>query len=705
MKKKTNKEFIAELQKKNASIIPVDTYVNSSTKIGFRCIVCGNEWKASPGKILSGRGCPKCSRKQVASKRRYTKEEYVRKLRTVNPFIEVLGDYINSQNKIKVHCQKCDNTWDVVPSSLLHGTGCPRCKKRYRRTSEDYAAEVHRISPHISILDEYKNAHTKIRAKCNRCGKEWRVEANSLLKGGDCPYCTHAQTSVVEQIIYIAFVSALGDNEVINRDKSAIGKELDVYVPKLKLAIEYGAWYWHEKRLKSDLHKKQLCNECGIRLISIYEGCPQNIIPTNMDDVLCYTTVLSQEKDFETIRDVVLLLCKEYGLNKSEIEHQWTSIISKGKTESRKKDSAQFAKELSKNNPNITYLGEYSGAKESVFVECKICGTQWHASSAYDLLHGHGCPICAKEKRSASQWINKDIYHSRVGTINPHIKLLEDYKGPRCKISCLCTKCGFQWKAAPQSILYKRINCPKCSPNTKISDHQYAIKFAKKNPNLIKLGSYINSRTPIEVECGLCHYVWQESPKALLNGNGCPKCNHRVKISSQEFLQKVSSKNNAVEVLEEYSNRKTKIRCQCKNCGHVWKGIPNNLIRGAGCPKCAGTLRLSNDEFRLRLSMICPDIEVQGDYVNNRVKVKCYCRKCNNTWMAMPHNLLNGHGCPVCKGINAKIRRQRRIRCVETNEVYESIKEAKQVTGISSISDCLRNRISCAGGFHWEYLD
>lgn len=160
-----------------------------------------------------------------------------------------------------------------------------------------------------------------------------------------------------------------------------------------------------------------------------------------------------------------------------------------------------------------------------------------------------------------------------------------------------------------------------------------------------------------------------------------------------------------LEVLEEYSNRKTKIRCQCKNCGHVWMVIPNNLMRGAGCPKCAGTLRLSNDEFRLRLSMICPDIEVQGDYVNNRVKVKCYCRKCNNTWMAMPHNLLNGHGCPVCKGINAKIRRQRRIRCVETNEVYESIKEAKKVTGISSISDCLRNRISCAGGFHWEYVD
>lgn len=51
-------------------------------------------------------------------------------------------------------------------------------------------------------------------------------------------------------------------------------KELDIYIPKYKLAIEYCGLYWHSDKHKIPLyhqHKLDQCNKMGIRLITIFE--------------------------------------------------------------------------------------------------------------------------------------------------------------------------------------------------------------------------------------------------------------------------------------------------------------------------------------------------------------------------------------------------------------------------------------------------
>ncbi len=50
--------------------------------------------------------------------------------------------------------------------------------------------------------------------------------------------------------------------------------ELDIYIPNLKLAIEFCGLYWHsdvKKDKRYHLNKLKLCNEKGIRLITIFE--------------------------------------------------------------------------------------------------------------------------------------------------------------------------------------------------------------------------------------------------------------------------------------------------------------------------------------------------------------------------------------------------------------------------------------------------
>lgn len=65
--------------------------------------------------------------------------------------------------------------------------------------------------------------------------------------------------------------------EYVSNDRSVIHpKELDIYIPGAKLAIEYCGLYWHSDihdRIDRNYHKNKLdlCNAIGIRLITIFE--------------------------------------------------------------------------------------------------------------------------------------------------------------------------------------------------------------------------------------------------------------------------------------------------------------------------------------------------------------------------------------------------------------------------------------------------
>lgn len=54
----------------------------------------------------------------------------------------------------------------------------------------------------------------------------------------------------------------------------------------------------------------------------------------------------------------------------------------------------------------------------------------------------------------------------------------------------------------------------------------------------------------------------------------------------------------------------------------------------------------------------------------------------------------------------SKVPQNKPVRCIETNIVYKSQKEASRQTGIhkSSISDCCKGKRRTAGGYHWEYV-
>ena len=128
-----------------------------------------------------------------------------------------------------------------------------------------------------------------------------------------------------------------------------------------------------------------------------------------------------------------------------------------------------------------------------------------------------------------------------------------------------------------------------------------------------------------------------------------------MKVTHEEFLQRLSVKNPDIEPLEEYKRSRDNIMCRCKICGHEWPVRPGNLLSGKGCKPCAirrNTARQtkSHETFVAEVAIKNPDVEVLGTYKKCDEKILFRCRKCSFEWPATPNTILQGHGCHACGG-------------------------------------------------------
>lgn len=54
-------------------------------------------------------------------------DQFVERLHAIHPNIEVVGKYVNVNTRVRVRCNVCGRVWDALPASLLAGDGCRTC--------------------------------------------------------------------------------------------------------------------------------------------------------------------------------------------------------------------------------------------------------------------------------------------------------------------------------------------------------------------------------------------------------------------------------------------------------------------------------------------------------------------------------------------------------------------------------------------------
>ena len=273
--RKTTEEYKKEIE--NLDVVCLEEYINANTKILHKCKNCGNTWKVTPNIVLSGYGCPICSRKSASKKLRKTTEQYKKELESFD--IICLEEYTNNKTKILHKCKKCGYEWKILPNAILNGNGCPKCAGNKKKTTEEYKKEIENLD--VICLEEYINARTKILHRCKKCGYEWKILPRDILSGYGCPHCNFSHgEKAIEKFLIESNVSFNPQKWFSDcRDKMPL--PFDFYLPELNVAIEYqGIQHYKaiekfggEKRLHLQRHhdwlKRKYCEKKGINLITI----------------------------------------------------------------------------------------------------------------------------------------------------------------------------------------------------------------------------------------------------------------------------------------------------------------------------------------------------------------------------------------------------------------------------------------------------
>lgn len=120
----------------------------------------------------------------------------------------------------------------------------------------------------------------RIKVECGN-GHVFVTTIRYLLEGHGCKICSSQAINKPE--MKIAEYLGLFGYEITIRDKRILkGKELDMYIPKLNLAIEYTGIRWHSAEMSGSkrgplsqhhLQEKMfMCRDVGVRLITILES-------------------------------------------------------------------------------------------------------------------------------------------------------------------------------------------------------------------------------------------------------------------------------------------------------------------------------------------------------------------------------------------------------------------------------------------------
>ena len=271
---KSNDKFISEAQ-----MIHYDKYdyskveyVNAYTKVCIICPIHGEFWQ-TPHNHLQGQGCPKCSPTLKLNKDVFI-ENSNKKHNGKYDYSKV--KYINNRTKVCIICTEHGEFWQT-PSNHMYGYGCAKCANSLNAENHTSNTDIFIEKAKLMHLNKYDyskvkyiNNRTKVCIICPEHGEFWQTPDAHLSNKG-CPKCGRVMSNPEDEIVNVLdkFCSQQRNHTILK------GKELDIFIPSLKIGIEYNGLRWHSEEFGKDhryhLDKLNKCNEQGIKLIQIFE--------------------------------------------------------------------------------------------------------------------------------------------------------------------------------------------------------------------------------------------------------------------------------------------------------------------------------------------------------------------------------------------------------------------------------------------------
>lgn len=387
---------------RNNGLTPMDVLPNSNKMVWWKCSK-GHEWYARINGRSGENGCPYCSGRYAIKGKN--------DLQTVNPTLAKEWNYDknngltpmdvlpNSNKKVWWICNK-GHEWQSTIANRNNGNGCPYCAGQYIIKGEN---DLQSVNPNLANEWNYKknngllpqdmmsNSNKMVWWICSK-GHEWQSTIANRNKGNGCPVCNSERKTSFPEYALVYYLQQSG-LEVVHSYRGK-GYELDIYIPSLKIAIEYDGYYWHKHRTKKDLEKNYKCKKDGIKLYRIREG----MSPLN-DSSIDYVVLENQKnlsKVLEEILSEIIGTCVNIDIETDAVAIESLRVFTE-KENSLLFSNSGVAKEWNyEKNGNLKPEHFAPNSHKKVWWKCDK-GHEWQAAIV-NRNKGRKCPYCSGKK-------------------------------------------------------------------------------------------------------------------------------------------------------------------------------------------------------------------------------------------------------------------------------------------------------------------
>lgn len=478
---------------------------SSTKKIWWKC-KNGHSYYTSIGSRtrINGTGCPYCAGQKILPGYNDLQTRYpqVAKDWDFEKNYPLKPDEImpGSDKKVWWKCKKGHSYFKAPNSRTNLGTGCPICANKEVLVGYNDLATINPgiLSKWNYERNEVDGVHPtsvtpvsgkKVWWKCEK-GHEWKATIAHIAYGRGCPICnTGKQTSFPEQAI-LYYISKI-DNSCKSRYKINGRKELDIYMPKLKVGIEYDGYRWHQSDNKqiTDIEKQSFWNNLGVRIIRIKEQSRRNTQLKDGDWLTVKDEYYLNDEDYPALSEVINDIIKELydktitiNIDKDRNRIYKNYLFKETENSLANNEKTMKFYDWEKNlNIKPEYITRSSGKK--LWWKCDK-GHSFQAT-VHSIDNGKYCPICRKEVAKKNGLIPLDDKY--IGTL----KYSENIKS-----------------------LLKEF--PKIS-----KEWNYEKNYPVKPENIVS-----RSHKKFWWKCSKCGYEWQATPLVRVRGSGCQKCGY-----------------------------------------------------------------------------------------------------------------------------------------------------------------------------------
>lgn len=213
--------------------------------------------------------------------------------KTKKTFIDKFG--VDNPNKVKeisskrIESFKKSSYKETYKNTSLkrYGTEHPWKNKDIHKKTIDYFYKDYRdrinsmINSDVSFIDFEKNISTNLKFQCHKCNSDFKILPYQFYYRimNMCSLCTKCypigDSNSISQSDLFDFIRKNYTGIILENAKDIISPyEIDIYIPELKLGIEFNGTYWHSSRFKNKeyhLNKYNASIENNITLITIWE--------------------------------------------------------------------------------------------------------------------------------------------------------------------------------------------------------------------------------------------------------------------------------------------------------------------------------------------------------------------------------------------------------------------------------------------------